>query len=78
MIGHGPVRVDAFIDFLCPFCRRFELAADGRISLIHRPFGTHDLFPERAVVYSVQSRNSATSAANSAWCWNRNPWAESG
>ena len=44
----------------------------------HRPFGTDDLFPERAVAYSVQSRNSVTSAANSAWCWNRNPWAESG
>jgi protein-disulfide isomerase len=25
--GGGPVRVDAFIDFLCPFCRRFELSA---------------------------------------------------
>ncbi|HXW46981.1 MAG TPA: thioredoxin domain-containing protein [Streptosporangiaceae bacterium] len=27
LVGGGPVRVDAFIDFLCPFCRRFELAA---------------------------------------------------
>jgi protein-disulfide isomerase len=27
VIGDGPVRVDAFIDFLCPFCRRFELSA---------------------------------------------------
>ena len=25
--GDGPVRVDAFIDFLCPFCRQFELCA---------------------------------------------------
>ncbi len=25
--GNGPVRVDAFIDFLCPFCRRFELSS---------------------------------------------------
>ncbi len=30
LIGHGPIRVDAFIDFLCPFCRRFELAAGRR------------------------------------------------
>jgi hypothetical protein len=44
--GDGPVRVDAFIDFLCPFCRRFELSAgpalseliaDGLISLAHHP-----------------------------------------
>ena len=27
MLGHGLVRVDAFIDFLCPFCRRFELSS---------------------------------------------------
>ena len=25
--GDGPVRVDAFVDFMCPFCRRFELSA---------------------------------------------------
>jgi len=29
VLGAGPVRVDAFIDFLCPFCRRFELAAES-------------------------------------------------
>ena len=27
MVGRGPVRVDAFIDFLCPFCRQFELSS---------------------------------------------------
>jgi protein-disulfide isomerase len=27
LIGDGPVRVDAFVDFLCPFCRQFELSA---------------------------------------------------
>jgi len=25
--GNGPIQVDAFIDFLCPFCKRFELSA---------------------------------------------------
>jgi protein-disulfide isomerase len=28
VFGAGPVRVDAFIDFLCPFCKRFELSAE--------------------------------------------------
>src|SRR5690242_875250 len=50
-IGHGPVRVDTFIDFLCPFCRRFELScgpalADlvtaGQISLIYHPMNFLD------------------------------------
>jgi protein-disulfide isomerase len=27
VVGDGPVPVDIFIDFLCPFCRRFELSA---------------------------------------------------
>ena len=30
VIGAGPVRVDAFIDFLCPFCRQFELSSGQR------------------------------------------------
>jgi protein-disulfide isomerase len=51
VIGHGPVRVDAFIDFLCPFCRRFELssgqplarlAANGQISLVYHPMNFLD------------------------------------
>ena len=27
VVGPGPVRIDAFIDFLCPFCKRFELSS---------------------------------------------------
>jgi protein-disulfide isomerase len=35
--GDGPVRVDAFIDFQCPFCRQFELdAAPALAELIKR------------------------------------------
>ena len=30
--GDGPVRVDAFIDFLCPFCRRFELSVGASLA----------------------------------------------
>jgi len=49
--GDGPVRVDAFIDFLCPFCRQFELAAGpaldglvngGLISLVYHPMNFLD------------------------------------
>jgi protein-disulfide isomerase len=32
LIGSGPVRVDAYIDFLCPFCRQFELAAESTLA----------------------------------------------
>ena len=51
VVGTGPVRVDAFIDFLCPFCRAFEersgaalqrMVADELISLVYHPLGYLD------------------------------------
>jgi protein-disulfide isomerase len=65
--GDGPVRVDAFIDFLCPFCRRFELSAGaaladlvtGRlISLVHHPMN----FLDRASTTNYSTRAAAASA----------------
>jgi protein-disulfide isomerase len=50
-IGAGPVSVDAYIDFLCPFCRDFELSseaalnamiADGAITLVYHPMSFLD------------------------------------
>lgn len=32
LLGEGPVQVDAFIDFLCPFCKRFELSAASALA----------------------------------------------
>jgi protein-disulfide isomerase len=66
LIGHGPVRVDAYIDFLCPFCRQFELAAgpalaglvaDGRISLAYHPMN----FLDEASTTSYSTRAAAAS-----------------
>jgi protein-disulfide isomerase len=66
MVGHGPVRVDAFIDFLCPFCRRFELSAGpalsglvsgGQISLVYHPMN----FLDEASTTSYSTRAAAAS-----------------
>jgi protein-disulfide isomerase len=66
MIGHGPVRVDAFIDFLCPFCRRFELSsgptlahlvADGQINLAYHPMN----FLDQASTTNYSTRAAAAS-----------------
>jgi protein-disulfide isomerase len=68
MIGHGPVRVDAFIDFLCPYCRQFELAADstlarlvadGQVSLVYHPMNFLD---------EASTTNYSTRAAAAAAC----------
>jgi protein-disulfide isomerase len=66
LLGTGPVRVDAFIDFLCPFCRRFELssgptlarlAADGQISLAYHPMN----FLDEASTTNYSTRSAAAS-----------------
>ena len=66
MTGRGPVRVDAYIDFLCPFCRRFELSsgpmladlvAGGQVSLVYHPMN----FLDRASTTSYSTRAAAAS-----------------
>ena len=34
LVGDGPVQLDAFIDFLCPFCKRFELSAGSVLAAL--------------------------------------------
>jgi protein-disulfide isomerase len=66
VVGHGPVRVDAFIDFLCPFCRQFEfssgpalgrLVTDGLISLAYHPMN----FLDEASTTNYSTRAAAAS-----------------
>jgi protein-disulfide isomerase len=51
VVGDGPIVVDAYIDFLCPFCRQFEersgptlerLVEEEAISLVYHPLGFLD------------------------------------
>lgn len=66
VIGGGPVRVDAFIDFLCPYCRQFELSAgpalaglvaDRLISLVYHPMN----FLDQASTTDYSTRAAAAS-----------------
>src|ERR1700727_3512216 len=65
--GDGPIRVDAFIDFLCPFCRQFELSAgpaledlirEKLISLAYHPMN----FLDAASTTHYSTRAAAASA----------------
>jgi protein-disulfide isomerase len=70
VLGSGPVVVEAYIDFLCPYCREFELsagpdltalAADGRISLVYHPMS----FLDEASTTRYSSRAAAASGCAS-------------
>jgi protein-disulfide isomerase len=69
LVGSGPA-VDIYIDFLCPFCRRFEeasgaeletLAASGLGSLVYHPLG----FLDRLSTTRYSSRAAAASGCAS-------------
>ncbi|MDQ1720492.1 MAG: hypothetical protein QOI26_226 [Pseudonocardiales bacterium] len=51
VIGNGGVTVDAYLDFLCPFCKLFEqtsgpmlgaMVADGSATIVYHPMGFLD------------------------------------
>jgi protein-disulfide isomerase len=67
LVGEGPVRVEAFIDFLCPYCKKFELSAagtlatlvsDGRATLAYHPMN----FLDEASMTNYSTRAAAASA----------------
>ena len=71
VVGTGPVRVDAFIDFQCPFCKRFELSsattlaglvADGLASLVYHPMNFLDA--ASTTHYSTRAAASSGCAAD--------------
>jgi protein-disulfide isomerase len=68
VLGSGSVRIDVYIDFMCPFCRRFELSSGAALA---------DLVTERlaSVVYhpmnfldEASTTNYSTRAAASSGC----------
>jgi protein-disulfide isomerase len=70
VMGEGLVTVDVYIDFLCPFCRQFELSsgealatmvADGLISLVYHPMN----FLDEASTTRYSSRAAASAGCAS-------------
>jgi protein-disulfide isomerase len=69
-VGRGAVTVEAYIDFLCPFCRQFEeraggmldrLVADGVISWVFHPLA----FLDRLSTTRYSSRAASASGCAS-------------
>jgi protein-disulfide isomerase len=67
-VGTGPVHVDAYIDFQCPFCKQFELASGEAINrLLDRQmiqFVRHPMnFLDNASTTHYSTRAAAAAAA---------------
>jgi protein-disulfide isomerase len=72
VVSTGPVPVDAYIDFQCPFCRAFELssgealramASEGLISLVYHPM---DFLDEASTNHYSSRAASASGCASDA------------
>ena len=69
VVGDGPVLVDVYIDFQCPFCRRFELSSgttlaamvvEHQISIAYHPMN----FLDQASTTHYSTRAAASSGCS--------------
>ncbi|HEU4422699.1 MAG TPA: thioredoxin domain-containing protein [Pilimelia sp.] len=65
-VGSGPVKVDVYLDFLCPACKRFEteagttldkLVSDGKATIVYHPVA----FLDRLSTTEYSTRSGAAS-----------------
>lgn len=68
VVGSGPTKVDIYVDFLCPYCNKFEksagttidqLVADKKITVNYRPV---------AILNRASTTNYSTRSAAAAGC----------
>ncbi len=71
-VGHGAVRVDVYLDYMCPHCREFESLADGtlnqftstdKVTLVYHPLNFLNRF-SAGTEYSTRSAAAAGCAAD--------------
>jgi protein-disulfide isomerase len=68
VIGDGPVRVDAFIDFLCPYCRRFELSSGPALARLVAGQRARVAYHPMNFLDEASTTNYSTRAAAASGC----------
>jgi protein-disulfide isomerase len=71
VLGSGPILVEAYVDFLCPFCFQFEqrsgatlerMAADEKVTLVYHPVAFLDRLSSG--IYSTRASAASACAAD--------------
>ena len=68
VVGDGGVRVDVYIDFLCPFCRRFEQSAGPALGRLVAEQLAHVAYHPMNFLDEASTTRYSTRAAAAAGC----------
>jgi protein-disulfide isomerase len=68
VVGDGPVRVDAYIDFMCPYCRRFELSAGPALARLAAGHEATVAYHPMNFLDEASTTNYSTRAAAASGC----------
>ena len=68
LLGSGAVRVDVYIDFQCPFCKRFEERAAARLSRLVRDGVIHLVYHPMTFLDALSTAAYSSRAAAASGC----------
>ena len=68
LLGTGAVRVDVYIDFQCPFCKRFEEQAAARLSRLVRDGVIHLVYHPMTFLDALSTAAYSSRAAAASGC----------
>ena len=67
-VGDGPVRVDIYIDYLCPYCQRFELNAGDALAALAESHQATLVYHPMNFLDEASTTRYSTRAAAAAGC----------
>ncbi|MFC4591483.1 DsbA family protein [Sphaerisporangium corydalis] len=67
-VGAGPVVVDVYLDFLCPFCKQFELTAGPKLDELVRSRRIARLYHPMNILDEASTNRYSSRAASASGC----------